>query len=226
MLKTDFDTTDERAVDDEIEVMPQVRPLRPRRRPWLLVVGVVVTAASAALAATLYLAVDERTEALALARDVGYGRELRGDDLVTVRVALDAQVASVAAEDLSKVVGQRAATGLTKGQLLTPESIRADRPPNEDTQLVAVPLPPSAVPAQGLQSGDEVDLVSTPGKGAKPPEDAPPTVSGTVTRVGEPDESGTRVVDVEVDQSDGAALAARAATGNIAVVVNPAGGKD
>ncbi|GAA3730536.1 hypothetical protein HDA32_005951 [Spinactinospora alkalitolerans] len=221
-VKTDLDETDIRAVDDEIEAMPAVQSLRSRRRPWVVLAGVVLTAVSGAAASALYLAADDRTEVLVVARDVSYGQELAARDLVRAQVALDPAVDSVPAENLSRVVGQRVSADLQEGQLLVPANTRSDVVPARDSQLVAMPLRPGQVPARGLHSGDLVDIVATSGDGDGDPDSPPPTITGRIVQVGAPGAEGVRVVDVETAATDGAELAALAAGGDIALVINPA----
>lgn len=220
-VKTDFGT-DGHVVDDEIDAVPPMQSLRPRRRPWLVVTGIALTATSGVVASMLYLAADERSEVLVLARDVGYGQELTAQDLIAVRVGLDPAVSAVPADELAQVTGRQASVELYRGQVLFPSATSADAVPVAGSQLVAVPLKPGQIPTRGLRPGDAVDLVSTPGAGADPPESSPDTVPGRVVHIGEPQADGVRVVDVETAAADGAVLAARVATGNIAMVLNPA----
>ena len=82
-------------------------------------------------------------------------------------------------------------------------------------------IPATRMPAGGLAPGDRVLVVDTPAAEADPSAVAPATIPATVVRVGGMDVNGVTVVDVTVATGDGPALAARAATGRIAVVVQP-----
>lgn len=215
------DAPDSRVFDDDIDAVPAVQPLRSRRRTGLMLGGVALIAGCGLLSALLYLGVDDREEVLALARDVPYGQQLTSQDLVAVRVALDPAVHAVPADSLTDVIGTPVSADLHQGQLLPPAGLHTDASPANGRQLVAVPLRATQFPVRGLSSGDLVDIVSTPAAGGEAPSAPPPVIKARVVRVGEADLDGTRVVDVEVAATDGAALAARVATGNIAVVVNP-----
>jgi hypothetical protein len=68
-----------------------------------------------------------------------------------------------------------------------------------------------------------VRVVETPATGGEPPSTAPLTISATVVGT-EPSKIGDQtIVDVEVASGDAAGLAARAATGRVAIVIDPVG---
>jgi hypothetical protein len=97
--------------------------------------------------------------------------------------------------------------------------------------LVGVEAKRGQMPLAALHPGDRVQVVTTPGKGdtatdagAKGKDDAlPEAIEATVAGVGPADASGTVVVNLAVAQTDGLALATRAATGNVALVLEPRG---
>jgi hypothetical protein len=84
-----------------------------------------------------------------------------------------------------------------------------------------VALPASRIPAIGLRPGDAILLVSTPAAQDDVPDGQPASIAARVVRVGPADVNGLVPVDVLVTSTDGPALAARAATGRVAVVVQP-----
>ena len=202
---------------------PRVGPTRPRRRPALVALGVVLAVLGALTAVVLVGSAGQRTAVLALARDVPFGAVVTDADLTRVQVSVDPGVATVPAADLSRVVGQVAASDLHTGQLLTPDALTSAAPPAAGQVLVGVALPAERMPAGSLQPGDEVLVVDTPAAGADPPSTPPASIQATVVRVGAADVNGVSVVDVTVAAGDGPALAARAATGRIAVVLQPRG---
>jgi hypothetical protein len=65
-------------------------------------------------------------------------------------------------------------------------------------------------------------IVTTPQVGSEPPAQSPVTMTATVVSTGTSTTNGQVIVNVEVDQSEAAMLAATAATGRIALVLNPA----
>jgi hypothetical protein len=204
------------------------RPLpRRRRRPVMIVLGVVLAALGGLVAARAAAGAGDRVEVLAVARPVAYGQVIDEADLAVAMVAPDAALAPLPAADRSAVVGRHAAADLFPGMLLTVDLVTDDVAPGAATELVGVALPADRLPNRPLRPGDRVLIVGTPAvDGDLPGEDGGPagtvpTVAATVVAVGPARDDGTRVVDVTVPAGRGAALAARAATGRVAVALQP-----
>jgi hypothetical protein len=174
----------------------------------------------------------ERTEVLAVAREVPAGEVVDDADLTVAAVSLDPSLSVLKAADRSKVVGQRAAVALLPGTLLSGGQL-TDRPlVKPEEQLVGVGLKPAQLPATRLSAGDVVLVVFTAPEGAPDAErggepgpgtaaQGPETVKARVVRVGERQQaSGDVVVDVAVPVADGPRLAVQAATGRVALVVD------
>jgi hypothetical protein len=89
--------------------------------------------------------------------------------------------------------------------------------------LVVLGLPASRTPATGLHPGDQIMVVLTPSADAAAPDSVPDRIPAHVARVGDPDPNGITPVDVYTTYNDGATLATWAATGRIAIVVQPPG---
>jgi hypothetical protein len=87
--------------------------------------------------------------------------------------------------------------------------------------VVGVSLPPALMPAVALQSGDQVRIVATPGQQGDVAAGATPqSITATVVGVRSAGGSGQSVVDVSVPFEQAAELAARAATGKVALVLD------
>ncbi len=86
----------------------------------LLAVGLVLVCALAGV--MVAQRVDVRVPVLAAARAIGAGQTVTAADVMTVKVAVEAGVATVPASQLSTVVGQVAAVPLVAGTLLSPAS--------------------------------------------------------------------------------------------------------
>jgi Flp pilus assembly protein CpaB len=204
--------------------MPVAAPLRaprPRRRPGLLALGVALVAVGALAAAWLVSTSSAHIAVLVAARDVPYGTVLTDADLSSVEVAGTGGVAVIPAGERDQVVGRVAATTIVTGSLLAPAQLTAAAPPAPGEVLVGVPLKADRLPAGGLTPGDRILIVETPGADGDPPTGPPATLAATVVRVGPADLDGVSVLDVTVAAGDGPALAARAATGRIALVLLP-----
>ncbi|MEU4266098.1 SAF domain-containing protein [Streptomyces argenteolus] len=202
-----------------------------RRRPGLIALSVALIAVGGLSGAVLYSASGQRTPVLVVTRDVPVGTKLTKADLAEASVALDPAVKSVKASKAAGLVGQRAAVDLRAGSLLTPAQVTDKSLVGPGQQLVGVSLKPSQIPATRLSPGQKVLVVSTPDADAMETakesglEAKPQTVAASVVAVGSPAVgTGNVVVDVAVPVKDGPALAARVATGNVAVIVDARGG--
>lgn len=206
-----------------LQTAPRVPVSRARRRPALLALGVVLVVLGVLSGAWMIKSAGERVSVLAIARPVPFGAVITAEDLIQAEVSVDANVSTVPAGDIEDVVGLVAATNLTPGALLTRGAVTNVAPPAPGQVLVALALPTTRMPARPLEAGDKVLVVDTPTTDADAPALPPSTIPATVVRLGEPDLNGVTVVDVTVVNSDGPALAARSATGRIALVVQPRG---
>lgn len=206
-----------------LPIPPRAPVPRGRRRPGLLALGVVLVVLGVLSGAWLVRSAGERVAVLALARPVPFGAVITAGDLTRAQVSVDPSVATVPAGDVAQVLGRVAATNLAQGSLLTRAQVTDVAPPAPGQVLVALALPATRMPAGSLQAGDRVLVVDTPPKDADPPTLPPSTIPATVVRLGPPDVNGVTVVDVTVGSGDGPALAARSATGRIALVLQPRG---
>lgn len=170
----------------------------------------------------------ERIKALAIARDVRPGQPVTAADLTVVSVAPDDALFPVPAARQADVVGRRAAVGLRKGGLLTPNQLAGGTGLGDDRQQVGVEVEQGRAPRDALLPGDEVLAVTLPAPGdkasgdkARGADERPPSVRATVVSVSPPDAAGTEVVNLAVASADGPLLATRAAQGRIALVRQP-----
>lgn len=200
-----------------------------RRRPGLISLSVALITAGGLSGALLFTASGQRTAVLVVARDVPVGAAITEADLAPASLALDPAVKAVPVAKKAGMVGQRAAVELKTGSLLSPGQVTSESLVKAGEQLVGVALKPSQLPASRLAPGQKVLIVSTPDPaqaagGGKPSEavGAPKTLAATVVAVGQPaPATGVVVVDVAVPAADGATLAARVATGAVALILAP-----
>ena len=199
-------------------------PARARRRPLVVAVGIVAVALGALVSAWAYTSASTTQPVIAVREQVGRGQVITEADLVAVRTSIDPALRTLPASKTSSVVGQRAATDLLAGSLLTPAAITPALVPAQGRSVVGLALSSAKMPAAILTPGDAVRVISTPPTGAPAPTGAtapePAEVAAQVVAVAQaPDVPGTSIVNVEVDSASAAALAARAATGEVAVVL-------
>lgn len=194
-----------------------VAPHRLRRRPLWVVVAVALVSAGALLGVFLWQASTTTVEVVAVRADVGRGELITAADVGTVRVSVDPALQTVPAGELASVVGKRAAVDLSQGALVTPAQLAERVVPEVGESVVGVPIAPGLMPAEGLRAGDRVRLVQTPGTGGEVT-DTPRAIDAEVLRVTVGDTQ--TVVDVIVPAATATELAARGATGKLALILD------
>ncbi|WP_330334777.1 SAF domain-containing protein [Streptomyces sp. NBC_00536] len=199
-----------------------------RRRPGLIALSIALMAAGGLSGALLFTVSGQRSSVLVVARDIPVGNAITDADLAPASLALDPAVKVVPTAKKSAMVGQRAAVTLKAGALLSPGQVTSASLVKAGEQLVGVALKPSQLPASRLSPGQKVLIVSTPdpaqaSAGAAKQADpaaAPQTLAATVVAVGvAAPATGVVVVDVAVPSASGPTLAARVATGAVALIV-------
>lgn len=199
---------------------PTPPPPRTRRRPGLLAAGVALVALGALGAAYLTQVVGSTVPVVAVVQAVPAGEVIDRADLAVANVAADPALAPVAAGRLESFVGQRAAVDLSAGSLLTEQAVTDEVVPTAGRSLVGVALTAAQLPAGALQPGDRVRVVDTPTAQGEPPSTTPATIPGEVASVVGPDDTGLTVVNLIVSDERAADLAARVATGRVALVLD------
>ena len=105
--------------------------------------------------------------------------------------------------------------------MLTPDSFTdAVVPGRRATRSSASPSPRPRRPGWAFSTGDHVRVVVTPAQGERVPAGAPQFSEAEVVGVHVSEETGQTIVDLLVPHADAAVLAARAATGNVALVLD------
>lgn len=199
---------------------PMIAPTKTRRRSGVLAAGVALVVVGALGAAYLTQLVGDTVEVVAVARDVLPGEIIERADLTVADVNTDPALSPVSASRLSELVGQRAAVALTAGSLLTGAAVTEQVLPAAGQSLVGVALQTAQLPAEPLRAGDRIRIVDTPPSQAEPPAATPQTISAVVVSTAAPDASGQTIVNVTVPSDQAADLAARVATGRIALILD------
>ncbi|GGV52571.1 membrane protein [Streptomyces spectabilis] len=195
-----------------------------RRRRSLMVLGAVMVLAGAIGFAGLMDASADRSDVLALARDVPVGKRLAAGDLRVVSLPDAPGLKPVPAKDKSTVLGRRAAAALSQGSLLTAGQLTGRGGLRPGEALVAVEVKQSMAPVDALRPGDAVQLVTRPEDGQAPGKRGGLVeVAGRVVEVGAPAASGDVVVHTAVLEGDSAAVAADASAGRVAIVLKGKG---
>ena len=191
-----------------------------RRRPALIAASVAATCLGGLLAAFAWTSTSNTQSVLAMRVAVERGAVIGPDDVMTVQVSTDPALRPVPASQASTVVGQRAAADIAAGTLVTLEQVSDEVLPAAGMSIVGVGLPASQMPGEPLLVGDSVRVVATPGQSGEVTAGEQVTIAATVVGVRVNNENGQNVVSVQVPEQDAAELAARAATGNVALVLD------
>jgi flagella basal body P-ring formation protein FlgA len=199
---------------------PVIAPAKTRRRSGVLAAGVALVVVGALGAAYLTQVVGNTAPVVAIVQDVQPGEVIERTDLAVADVSIDPALNPVPASRLTSLIGQRAAVALTAGSLLTDAAVSEQVLPAAGQSLVGVALQSAQLPAEPLRPGDRIRIVDTPASQSEPPAATPQTIPGVVASVRGPDDSGLTVVDVTVPSNQAADLAARVATGRIALILD------
>ncbi|WP_162606707.1 SAF domain-containing protein [Jiangella asiatica] len=217
------DTTDHHPFDTNLSGVAHP-DRRYRRRPALIGLGVGLLATCGAGAAYLAQSSGDTVAVLAVAQTVHRGQVIDAGHLTTARAAPDPALEPVAADDLEHIVGQRAATDLAAGTLLSATSVTSVSIPSTGQSVVGVAVTQAQLPHHALVPGDQVRVFGTPNPGDTPPTDARDAfregTRATVVDVSGPLDSGYVVVDVLVTADVAGTLVAQVATGRIGIALD------
>ncbi len=195
-------------------------PVKTRRRPVLIIASVAALLLSALGGVWLWTAATSSVEVVVAKAAVPRGAVIAAGDLMVARVSLDPAIASIPASDVSTVVGQRAALDISAGGLLTPDAIAPETVPAKGETVVGLSLVDGMLPAIPLKTGDDVRVVQTPGAQGQVTEVSPVTIAAKVVGVTRSQDGQFALVDLLVSADAAPDLAARAATGKVAVVLD------
>jgi hypothetical protein len=200
-------------------------PTAPRRRrPAVAALAALLVVGGALAAGVLAVRMDERRSVVQVAQDVGVGEKITAEDLTETRVAGDVP-GLVEASQASEVVGLYAKVAMGKGQLLDKSMLIRQGPLQPGKAAVGIVLADGRTPADGLASGDVVELVRI-GQGS-----TPPAVIGLATvlsvskdedkdsALGDRSSSAVRTATVLVDRTDIQAVADASGNNKIAVAL-------
>lgn len=195
-------------------------PVKTRRRPVLIIASVAALLLSALGGVWLWMSATSSVEVVVAKAAVPRGAVIAAGDLMVARVSLDPAVALIPASEMSTVVGQRAALDIASGGLLTPDAIATTTVPAKGETVVGLSLGDGMLPAIPLKTGDQVRVVQTPGVQGQVADVSPVTITATVVAVTRSQDGQFALVDLLVSADAAPDLAARAATGKVAVVLD------
>ncbi|HLX87909.1 MAG TPA: SAF domain-containing protein, partial [Acidimicrobiales bacterium] len=135
-------------------------------RTGVLAGSALLIAACSALFASAYLKASHQTAVLAVAHSVPQGSFVYAGDLTVVHISTSGRLFPIPSADASRVVGRRAAVALVPGSLLTMGDLSGTAPVPKGLAVVGVEVKSAQLPAEGVASGESVDVVLTGVAGA------------------------------------------------------------
>lgn len=194
-------------------------PKKLRRGPLMILVSAGLVLVGAVLGVGVWLLSSSSVEVVAARAAIDRGAVIAATNLEVTRVTVDPSVPVVPASELRGLVGKRAASDIAAGTLLSPTQATDALPPGTGESVVGVALVTGQLPAEPLRPGDHVRLVQTPAAQGDVPA-TQVTIDAEVQSVTPAADGQTTVVDLLVPESRAAEVAARAATGRVALVLD------
>jgi len=199
---------------------PALPPTKARRRPWLVWAGVAL-AIVGGLASWSYASTVGNTDTvLVITGDVSRGDTIKSGDLTTMEIASGQNSDTFAAGESRKVIGQVALVDLPDGSLVTTNNVGEGLAVESGKSIVGVALSAKQLPSYPLTAGDKVRIVDTPIAQGDPPAATPSTFTAEVFTTKYDDISGQWIIDLVVNERQAADIAARSATGRIALILD------
>ncbi|WP_185972350.1 SAF domain-containing protein [Georgenia yuyongxinii] len=180
--------------------------------------AVVAVAVGGILGAATWSSMSTSTSVLVAKDTLHRGDEITADDFTVTKLNVDAALDPVPVEELQAIAGQRLSLDIAKGAIFTRAAAAPFSTTREGMTLVGIAVTGGQAPGTPLLVGDRVRVVVTPGPSGEV-EGVPDTTSAEVAGVTPGSQPGSVVVDLLVPAANAAVLAAQAATGNVAVVL-------
>lgn len=156
----------------------------------------------------------------AVKSDIARGHTLEVDDLTAVQIPEGEPIPHFLTTQQADVVGKTAVVDIPAGTLVAPKAISDGAGLPDDQSMVGMSLTKAQLPPYPLTNGDKVRIVSTPANQAEAPKEAPQAISATVISTENDTVSGETLVAVMVPKTEAPSLAAKAATGRVALILD------
>jgi len=195
-------------------------PPKLRRRPVLIAASVAAISLGALASMWAYQSTSDAQSVLAVRQTIERGDVITADDLMTVNISVDPALKPLSADQASSVVGKHAALDMSAGGVVTQDQVTDQALPAEGSSVVGIALTAGMLPADQVRAGDKVRVVVTTGQQGEMPTGEPDSIEAVVVGVTRDETTGNAIVNVQVPTDDGPLLAARAATGKVAIVLD------
>jgi hypothetical protein len=200
---------------------PVFEPVRTRRRPLLIGLGLALTALGGLGAMWLASSGTGTVSVIGVAREVRAGQVIQREDLVSVQVAAGSGLRSVPVDRAADVVGKHTLIRLLPGSLVHPDALADKLVPAAGQALVGLSLGPGQRPGIELGTGDRVQIVYAPGSqdSSAPSTSRVPPVLGVVVSTVDDPEANRTVVNVTVPVDAAVRVATWGSAGHATIAV-------
>lgn len=200
-----------------------LRPTKSRRRPVLIALGIALALLGGVGVWWVTTNLTHTVSVMATTTEVPRGQTITADDLTTIQLAGGQHIDAVPAADASTLIGTTALVDLPAGTLITSKNTGKALPVPTGDSIVGVTLTQAQMPSFNLGAGDSVRVVETPVKDGDPPAGSPKSFDAKVFTTQYDSKNQIWVVDLVVPSGEAPDIAARAATGRVALVVDTTG---
>jgi hypothetical protein len=200
-------------------------PSKTRRRPLLIALGVVFVVLAVTLGYFLYSTNSNTVAVIAVRNPIENGETIKAADLKQLQIGGGQDTKDfILVSHADDVIGKTATSDLAPGTVLTSSSFASGVTLPKGTSLVGIALSDAQMPSVSLHAGEKVRLVNTPVSQGDPPASDPTSYAGTVFQTHAGSQNQT-IVDVAVDKDQAPLIAATAATGRIALILDTSAGE-
>jgi hypothetical protein len=198
-------------------------PTKSRRRPAVIGAGVAL-AIIGGLGSWYYAStVGNTVTVLSTQTDIARGATITSTDLTTLQIAGGQDTPAYTAAQATDVIGQTATVDLPAGTLVTTGNVGEGISIAAGESIVGVALTVAQLPNYPLAAGDTVRVVDTPIAQGDPPAASPKSFAATVFTSRYDEATAAWVVDLVVPSNQAADIAARSATGRVALILDSPG---
>lgn len=214
------------STDSTTQLPSTRRAVTTRRRPILILGGIVLAIMAGLLSFYLYSASQTQNAVIQVRRDIARGEVIRDKDLVAITVGAVPGVSTVPASERRSLVGKRALVDLRSNALLPAGAIGAKPMPGPGRSLIGIKVEPGRIMTGNVPAGSKLRLVVTESPG-NTPQQADPTKPAPKLEVSYPAvmisasqalDGAASIITVEVDHDQAEEIAPLAAAGRLVVV--------
>jgi hypothetical protein len=199
---------------------PVASRVRNKPRPAIIALAIALIVTAGLAAAYIYTSTGRTMEVFTAVNSIARGDVIERSDLSTVEIPDNQAIPSYGVLDEKEMVGKTAVVDIPAGTLISPNNVSSDAGLAEGQSIVGISFTANQLPPYPLVSGDPVRIVDTPVTQGDPPANSPASIAATIVAVKFDDVSGNTLVAVSVETINSAPLAARAATGRVALVLD------